>query len=190
MNVINDFHIEATKAIAEKDKPLLDDLEKAGFKLNRYPGGLFIKYFRDGGGYYIDVGASRLIADGKIKLKQGVEIEKLTKDGVLFKDGTELKADIVVLATGYDSMRTTIRRLISDDVADRVGQLWGEDKQGEIPTVWRQSGVEGFWCQVGNMFQARCYSKYLALQIQAKLLGLDKNNHGYPQYKANNDPRF
>lgn len=50
--------------------------------------------FRDGGGYYIDVGCSRLIADGKIKIKQGVEIEKLTKDGILFKDGVELKADI------------------------------------------------------------------------------------------------
>lgn len=50
--------------------------------------------FRDGGGYYIDVGCSRLIADGKIKIKQGVEIERLTKDGILFKDGVELKADI------------------------------------------------------------------------------------------------
>lgn len=53
--------------------------------------------FRDGGGYYIDVGCSRLIADGKVKIKQGVEIEKLTKDGILFKDGVELKADISTL---------------------------------------------------------------------------------------------
>lgn len=55
--------------------------------------------FRDGGGYYIDVGCSRLIADGKIKIKQGVEIEKLTKDGILFKDGVELKADISKLSS-------------------------------------------------------------------------------------------
>lgn len=89
------------------------------FFRSKYPGGLFLKCgcspclwlairqltqiamcpadFRDGGGYYIDVGCSRLIADGKVKIKQGVEIEKLTKDGVLFKDGVELKADISTL---------------------------------------------------------------------------------------------
>jgi putative flavoprotein involved in K+ transport len=29
--------------------------------------GLFMKYLRRGSGYYIDVGASELIADGKIR---------------------------------------------------------------------------------------------------------------------------
>ena len=37
--------------------------------------GLFMKYLRRGSGYYIDVGASQLIIDGKIKLKSGVEVE-------------------------------------------------------------------------------------------------------------------
>ena len=32
--------------------------------------GLFMKYLRRGSGYYIDVGASELIADGRIKLQQ------------------------------------------------------------------------------------------------------------------------
>jgi NADH dehydrogenase FAD-containing subunit len=68
-----------------------------------------------------------MIADGKIKIKQGVEIEKLTSKGVLFKDGEEKEADIIVLATGYSSQRTTIAKIIGDDVAKRVGQLWGED---------------------------------------------------------------
>lgn len=67
-----------------------------------------------------------MIAEKKIKLKQGKEIVKLTKDGVLFDDGVELKADIVVCATGYSSIRDTVRRVISDDVADRLGSVWGE----------------------------------------------------------------
>lgn len=70
-----------------------------------------------------------MIAEGKIKIKQGVEVTKLTKDGVLFADGTELKADLIVLATGYDTQRTTIKKIISDDVAKSVGPVWGEDSQ-------------------------------------------------------------
>lgn len=50
----------------------------------------------DGGGYYIDVGASKLIADGKIKIKQGQEVDRLTEKGIKFADGVELEADIIV----------------------------------------------------------------------------------------------
>ena len=53
VELLKEYHIEAGKAIAIKDKVLLDGLTKAGFKLNPYPGSLFLKYFRDGGGYYI-----------------------------------------------------------------------------------------------------------------------------------------
>ncbi|KAI5480687.1 hypothetical protein MNV49_007614 [Pseudohyphozyma bogoriensis] len=188
IDLLNEYHIEATKQIAEKDKEILDGLKAVGFKLNPYPGGLFIKYFRDGGGYYIDVGASKLIADRKIKIKQGKQITKLTKDGVLFEDGVELKADIVVAATGYASMRTTVARVISEDVAKRMGQCWGADAQGEIPGVWRNSGVDHFYLMCGNMFQARCFSKHVALQIQMQELGLGKSV--YPAYKDGNDQRF
>ncbi|KDE04172.1 hypothetical protein MVLG_05396 [Microbotryum lychnidis-dioicae p1A1 Lamole] len=189
-NVLAQFQTEATKEVTRKDKDLLDGLRKAGFKLNPYPEGLFIKYFHDGGGYYIDVGASKMIADGKIKIKQGVEIKKLTKDGVLFEDGTELKADVVVMATGYTSQRETIRKVISDEVADGLGPCWGKDAQGEIPGCWRNSGVPRFYLQSGNMFQARCYSKWLALQIHMCELGLTPKQAEYPKYKEVVDPRF
>ncbi|MCR3945341.1 hypothetical protein, partial [Klebsiella quasipneumoniae] len=64
----------------------------------------FMKYLRRGSGYYIDVGASDLIADGSIKLKSGVDVRKLTEHAVVLNDGTELAADLVVYATGYGSM--------------------------------------------------------------------------------------
>ena len=47
-----------------------------------------MKYMRRGSGYYIDVGASDLIAAGEIKLEDGVEIDRLTETGVVLKDGT------------------------------------------------------------------------------------------------------
>src|ERR1041385_4042646 len=63
--------------------------------------GLFVKYVRRGSGYYIDVGASQLIADGKIKLKSGIGIQRLKEHSVVMTDGSELPADLIVYATGY-----------------------------------------------------------------------------------------
>lgn len=48
----------------------------------------------------IDVGASQLIIDGKIKLKNDSLIERFTKTGIKFDNGSELPADVVVFATG------------------------------------------------------------------------------------------
>ncbi len=45
--------------------------------------GLFLKYLRRGSGYYIDVGASELVASGDIKLAPGVEVVRLTETGVV-----------------------------------------------------------------------------------------------------------
>jgi hypothetical protein len=60
------------------------------------------------GGYYIDIGCSRLIIDGKIKVLQSSgEIEGFTEDAIQLADGSALPADIVVLATAYDNMRTS-----------------------------------------------------------------------------------
>ena len=41
-----------------------------------------------------------MIIDGKIKLKNGTQIERFTSKGLKFTDGSELEADVVVLATG------------------------------------------------------------------------------------------
>ena len=79
-----------------------------------------MKYFQRGGGYYIDVGTSQLIADGKIKVKQGQEITEVKAHGLLFADGTELPADEIIFATGYQNMRGTARNMFGDELADRV----------------------------------------------------------------------
>ena len=47
-----------------------------------------------------DVGASQLIIDGKIKLKNDAQISRFTQNGLEFEDGSTLDADAVVFATG------------------------------------------------------------------------------------------
>ena len=167
--LIGQLHVEATKVLAEMDAELLAGLEKAGFKIDfgEDGSGLMMKYLTRGGGYYIDVGASTLITEGKIKIKQGVGIERLEHDEVVFTDGTTLPADVVVLATGYQNMRESARALLGDDVANRCQPVWGLDHEGELRTIWRRSGHPGLWFMGGNLQQARTYSKFLALQIKA-----------------------
>jgi len=50
-------------------------------------------------------------------------------------DGTPLPADIVVLATGYDNMRTSVRKVLGAKVADRCREVWGLDDEGEVNAV-------------------------------------------------------
>ena len=145
--VVGQLHVGATKVLAEMDAELLAGLEGAGFKLDfgEDGSGLLMKFLTRGGGYYIDVGASTLIAESKIKLKQGVGIERLERDGVVFTDGTTLPAEVVVLATGYQNMRESARALFGDNVANRYQPVWGLNSEGELRTVWRRSGQPGLW---------------------------------------------
>ena len=160
----------------EFDKEVLDGLTRAGFKLDEGPdgSGLFFKYFQRGGGYYIDVGASPLIADGSIKIKQGQQISEVLPNGLKFADGTVLEADEIVFATGYENMRTQARIMFGDDVADKLKDVWGLNEEGEWRTIWQNSGHPGFWYHGGNMALCRFYSRLLALQIKGQEEGLYK----------------
>ncbi|KAL5606768.1 hypothetical protein BROUX41_003154 [Berkeleyomyces rouxiae] len=161
----------------QMDAEMLAGLEKAGFRTDSGPdgAGLFMKYFQRGGGYYIDVGAAALIADGRIGVKNGHEISRVTPDGIVFDDGTELKADHIVFATGYQNMRTQTRLTFGDDVADRVtSDVWGFNKEGEMRLMWQRTGHPGFWYHGGNLSLCRYYSRFLALQILAIEEGISK----------------
>ena len=165
---------QMTQMVADLDREKLDGLARAGFKTDfgEDGSGALMKYLRRGGGYYVDVGCSTLIAEGKVKIKQGVEIERFTTTGLEFADGTTLDADIVVLATGYENMNQTARRLLGDEVADRCRPVWDLDEEGELRTVWRDSGHPGLSFMAGNLQLSRFFSRYLALRLKALEVGL------------------
>lgn len=151
-------------------------LEKAGFLLDfgADDSGVFMKFLRRGSGYYLDVGASELVADGRIRLRSGVRIERLTTRTVVLSDGSELQADLLVYATGYGSMNRYLADLISPEVADQVGKVWGLGSDTpKDPGPW-----ENLWIHGGNLHQCRHDSPYLALQLKARLAGLDTPVYG------------
>jgi len=170
------LNIAATRVQNKADEKTLQGLEKAGFKTDKGPdgSGLWIKYLQRGGGYYLDVGCSQLIIDGKVKIKQGQEIEEVLPAGLKFSDGEILEADEIVFATGYLNMRTQCRKIFGDEIADRVKDVWGFDEEGELRTMWRKSGHPGFWFMGGNLALCRWYSRLLALQIKGLEEGIYK----------------
>ncbi|WP_119166599.1 NAD(P)/FAD-dependent oxidoreductase [Algihabitans albus] len=181
--LLPDFQKPIYDTIRELDADFYAGLEKVGFMLDWGDdgSGLFMKYLRRGSGYYIDVGASQLIIDGKIHLKAGSDVACLTEDSVVLQDGTELPADLVVYATGYGSMNGWAADLISQEVADRVGKCWGLGSgttkdpgpwEGEERNMWKPTQQEGLWFHGGNLHQSRHYSQFLALQLKARQAAL------------------
>lgn len=181
--ILPSFQIPVYQKMAEVDADFYDRLRKAGFMLDfgEDGSGLFVKYLRRGSGYYIDVGASELVADGKIKLKTRVGIQEIKDHSVVFTDGSELPADLIVYATGYGSMNGWVARLVSQDVADKVGKCWGLGSnttkdpgpwEGELRNMWKPTRQEALWFHGGNLHQSRHYSQFLALQLKARMEGL------------------
>ncbi len=186
--LLSEFHKPLYAQIKEHDAEFYTGLEKAGFELDfgDDESGLFMKYLRRGSGYYIDVGASDLVVDGSVKLKHG-QITEVTENGIVLDNGEKLDADLIVYATGYNSMNGWAADLMGQDVADRVGKCWGLGSdttkdpgpwEGELRNMWKPTQQPGLWFHGGNLHQSRHYSQFLSLQLKARMEGLTTPVYG------------
>ncbi|MCO5573067.1 hypothetical protein L7F22_026832 [Adiantum nelumboides] len=190
--VLHRFQIPVYQKIAEIDAKFYARLKESGFMLDigEDGSGLFAKYLQRGSGYYIDVGASDLVINGEIKLKSGVTVKEVRPKSVVFSDGTEAKADLIVYATGYGSMNDWAAKLISQEVADKVGKCWGLGSdtrkdpgpwERELRNMWKPTKQEGLWFHGGDLHQSRHYSLMLALQLKARMEGIPTPVYGLPE---------
>lgn len=180
--VLLDSSKPLVQTLRERDADFYDRLAKTGFKLDFGPddAGLWIKYITAASGYYIDVGASDLIIEGKIKLQQG-SVREIRPTSVLLENGAELAADLIVYATGYGSMTQIAAKILPQNVIENVGPIWGiglgiaNDPgpwEGELRNMWKPTRQEGLWFHGGNLYQCRFFSKLLALQIKARMANI------------------
>ena len=180
--IVDRWEKATTDKIRARDADFYAALEKAGFLLDfgDDDSGLMLKYMRRGSGYYIDIGASQLVIDGKIKVAAG-QVEAIGPHGVIMADGRELPADVIVHATGYGSMNGFVADIVDRETADKVGKVWGLGSnttkdpgpwEGEPRNMWKPTRQEALWFQGGNLAQARHYSQFLALQLKARLEGI------------------
>jgi len=174
------------------DKEFYQKLSDSGFLFDfgEDESGLSVKYLRRGSGYYIDVGGSELIINGEIKLESPAEIKLFKEKSIILDNGKEIDCDLVVFATGYGSMNQWAAKLISQEVADKVGKCWGLGSgtrkdpgpwEGELRNMWKPTNQNSLWFHGGNLAQARHYSKYLSLQIKARFEKLPLKVYGIPK---------
>ncbi len=174
---------ESTRQYQEVDADLLRRLDERGFKVwtGEDETGLGFAYLRTASGYYIEVGASQLVADGEIVVQQG-DVAEILPDGVKMEDGTVLPADVLVYATGYRPLEEWVGELISPEVQAKVGRCWGlgsgtsDDPgpwEGELRNMWKPTPQKGLWFQAGSLNQTRPYSQWLALQLKARMENLE-----------------
>lgn len=177
-------------SMSDAERSRFDALESAGFKLDRY-GSIMHHLYNRMGGHYIDVGTSAKISKGLIKIQTRTPVS-YTENGFLFGDGTELVADVVVFATGFEgNMRYLVRDIFGEEIAEEMGDYWGLDEEGEVKGAWKNTGRKflivfeekwdggkqltntdpAMWYHGGTIGQQRFYSRFIALQIKAKLMG-------------------
>jgi hypothetical protein len=174
--LVRKSHIQLTEQSKKLDKDVLDGLTRVGFKLDygEDGSGWQFKFLTRGGGYYFNVGCSDLVVKGKIGLAQFSDIEAFVAEGARMRNGETLAADLVVLATGYKGQEHLVRRLFGEDVAARVGPIWGFGPDDELRNMYVRTAQPGLWFIAGSLAQCRIYSKYLGLQIKACEIGMLK----------------
>ncbi|CAH0028450.1 unnamed protein product [Clonostachys rhizophaga] len=161
------------KVLEDLDKPMLDALNARGLRTwrgQRGTGNATLGQTRNGG-FYFDAGACEHIINGKIKVEPGY-IESFTEDKVILNGGRERDFDLVVFATGFTNTIESIRGILGEEIASRVGPIWGIDEEGEAKTAFRESGVKNLWITVGFLPLTRYVSKLIALRLKALKEGI------------------
>ena len=171
------------KTIRSRDAAFYDRLAASGFALTFGPddSGLMMQAMRTASGYYIDVGASDLIARGDIAVLSGAGVAALTPDGLILSDGRQVTAEVIIACTGYQSMNESVAAIVSRQAADAAGPCWGLGSgitgdpgpwQGEPRNMWKPTAVPNLWYHGGNLALSRFYSRFVALQLKARMEGI------------------
>ena len=163
-----------TARMLEFDRKTIDGLIARGFKFDAGEDGaghqwkVRTRY----GGYYLDAGCSQLIIDGEIGLLQYDRIDRFVEGGAALKNGSVKPADLIVLATGFAPQEVVVSKLLGEEVARKVGPVWGFGPDGEMSNMWKRTPQEGLWFVGGSFTNCRTYSRYVAMQIKAIEEGL------------------
>ncbi|KAM5368983.1 hypothetical protein ACJZ2D_009292 [Fusarium nematophilum] len=176
---------------ASKEPDRYAALEAAGFPVqdSAHPSqALYSNLVERAGGHYVDVGGTRLIAEGKVGIKAGVQPVAFTETGLRFSDDSIVDIDAIVWCTGFADRdaravaaeilgggeATGDKNLLGPaDIAARLDATWGVDSEGEIRGMWkRHLRLENYWVMGGYTQLHRWHSKTLALQIKAALEGI------------------
>ncbi|KAG2065531.1 hypothetical protein BDR04DRAFT_1174394, partial [Suillus decipiens] len=169
------------------DKELHDGLHKAGFNLTwepspgsgetGYEGFTFSRMASGTSAFTFVLGTNHILNTIQCLtlavIKQGQDISHFDRDGITFKDGSKLPADVIILATGYEPIMKATRTLLGNEITNQLQpKVWDFNSEGELNQTYRPSGHPGLWFAIGAFGISRFFSKHLGLQILARELGI------------------
>lgn len=80
---------------------------------------------------------------------------KYSEDGLIFSDGTELKADVIVFTTGFaQNLQHVVATILGKEVADRAGRFYGLDDEGEIHGAFKPTGRRFYFSSAAPLHQS------------------------------------
>ncbi|RGP81289.1 putative flavo involved in k+ transport [Fusarium longipes] len=180
-----------SRMLASQEPDRYSALAKAGFPVLdscASDQALYSNSVEMAGGYYIDTGGTKILAQRKANVEAGVELVAFTETGLVFSDGSKADTGAVIWCTGFadrDACDTAVEILGGNkavnhdylmdpgEIAARLDATWGVDSEGEISGMWkRHSRLENYWIIGGFTQQHKWYSQVLALQIKAELMGI------------------
>jgi putative flavoprotein involved in K+ transport len=78
-------------------------------------------------------------------------------------------------------MNEFVADIVGREVADAVGRCWGVGSatrkdpgpwEGELRNMWKPTAHHALWFQGGNLAQSRHFSRFLAVQLKARMEGM------------------
>ena len=147
-----------------------------------------MKAYRTGSGYYVDVGASQLIIDGEIGVR-GRRRDQVADAGRHPASTTAASSRPTrsSVAPAIQSMHETVAKIVSREVADKVGTCWGlgsgtrDDPgpwHGELRNMWKPIAQEACGSRAAIWRCRASISKFVALQIKARMEGIETPVYG------------
>ncbi|KAI1661103.1 hypothetical protein F4813DRAFT_399170 [Daldinia decipiens] len=142
-----------------------------------------------GGGHYVDVGGTDLIAEGKVAVRGRVGPIGYIETGLRLSDSSVLDTDAVIWCTGFadKDVRTIALEILGEadpdmtnktdvlgpkDIVARLDATWGVDAEGEVRGVWkRHLRMENYWVMGDVIQQQRWWSRPMTQQIKSALEG-------------------
>lgn len=175
MEVYKENNRIANRLALSLDRDTIEGLEIAQFTLNKGEDGIGwqMMYLTRGGGYYFNVGCSDLIIQKRIKVIQLKDVTHFMEDGFQLNNGSHIKAELIITAKGYLGQNSMVEQFFGIEMAKKIGPVWGIDPiSQELCNMWKPTPQVGLWFHAGSFAQCRINSKYLALQIKARELGM------------------
>jgi cation diffusion facilitator CzcD-associated flavoprotein CzcO len=167
------LHARVAEEEEKGENSRFERLSRAGYAVER-KGDIMWHIVERMGGHYMDVGNCENIASEKVKVKHGVPME-WRETGLVIDTGKgkeEIRADVVVFATGFErGGKRDVERMFDGEVADQCEEYWGLDEEGEVRGAWKGSGHPGLWYHGGTLGHGRYMSRFIALKIRAELDG-------------------